>query len=342
MLYALARPLLFSLDPETAHHLALRFAGAAALFARTPPECPVRAMGLEFPNPVGLAAGLDKHAEHVDALAGLGFGFLELGGVTPNPQLGNPKPRLFRLPEAGAIINRYGLNSIGIERFVQNLKIRRSKTIVGVNVGKNKDTPNEKASEDYARCLEALYPHVDYVTLNVSSPNTPGLRDLQGMEALSDLLGKILQKREGLRQQHGRHVAVALKISPDVDEKAIEDISAAARRAKIDGIVATNTTTSRTGVEGLPYATESGGLSGAPMKEKASSVVRSLHRRLQGEIPIVGVGGILSGADAVDKFDAGAALVQIYTGLIYRGPALIEECVSACLARSRTANPASR
>jgi len=299
-------------------------------------------MGLEFPNPVGLAAGLDKHAEHVDALAGLGFGFIELGGVTPQPQPGNPKPRLFRLPAARALINRYGLNSVGIERFVQNLKIRTTRAVVGVNIGKNKDTPNERAAEDYELCLEALYPHVDYVTLNVSSPNTPGLRDLQGGDALSSLLEKILRTREALRQKHGRQVAVALKISPDLDDKGIEDVAAAARRARIDGLVATNTTTSRAGVERLPQADEAGGLSGAPLKEKASSTIRTLHRHLQGEIPIIGVGGILSGADAAEKLAAGAALVQIYTGLIYRGPALIHECVSACLARSRTANPGSR
>ena len=335
MLYALARPLLFSLDPETAHRLALRFSGAAALFARTPPPCPVRAMGLEFPNPVGLAAGLDKHAEHVDALAGLGFGFLELGGVTPRPQPGNPRPRLFRLPSASAIINRYGLNSVGIDQFVSNLSRRKTKIILGVNIGKNKETPNEKAADDYEICLDKLYPHVDYVTLNVSSPNTPGLRDLQSAAALSSLLDRILRKREALRQRHGKQVALALKISPDLDEKSIEDVAAAARRARIDGIVATNTTVSRTGVEGLPHATETGGLSGAPLKGKTSLTIKDLSRHLQGEIPIVGVGGILAGADAAEKLDAGATLVQIYTGLIYRGPELIDECVSACLARSR-------
>jgi dihydroorotate dehydrogenase len=342
MPYALARPLLFALDPETAHQLALRFSGAAALFARRPPACPVKAMGLEFPNPVGLAAGLDKHADHVDALAGLGFGFLELGGVTPRPQPGNPRPRLFRIPQAKAIINRYGLNSVGVEVFVSNLSRFEKKCILGVNIGKNKETPNEKAAEDYERCLEALYPHVDYVTLNVSSPNTPGLRDLQSIEALSNLLRTLLRKRETLRQEHGRQVALALKVSPDLGEKEIQDVADAARRERIDGIVATNTTTSRTGVEGLPCGAEEGGLSGAPLRALSTLVVKSLAQKLQNEIPVIGAGGILSGADAVEKFDAGAALVQIYTGLVYRGPELVNECVSAYLARSRTASTASR
>ena len=342
MPYALVRPLLFSLDPETAHQLALRFSGAAALFAPRPPTCPVKAMGLEFPNPVGLAAGMDKHAEQVDALAGLGFGFLELGGVTPRPQPGNPRPRLFRLPKASAIINRYGLNSVGVEAFVDNLRKVKARPVLGVNIGKNKETSNEKAHEDYERCLEALYPHVDYVTVNVSSPNTPGLRDLQAAGALSDLLRKILGKREALRQKHGRQVAVALKISPDLDDNALRDIAATALREKLDGIVATNTTTSRAGVEGMLNAAEDGGLSGAPLREKSTQTIRILSTHLRGEIPVIGVGGILSGADAVEKIDAGAALVQIYTGLVYRGPGLVNECVSAYLARSRTASTASR
>jgi dihydroorotate dehydrogenase len=342
MLYGLARPLLFALDPEAAHRVALQFSGIAGLFSRKPPSCPVRAMGIDFPNPVGLAAGMDKDAEHVEALAALGFGFLELGGVTPRPQPGNPKPRLFRIPEAQAIINRYGLNSVGIDTFVQNLKKITARTILGVNIGKNKDTPNEKAHEDYERCLEALYPHVDYVSLNVSSPNTPGLRDLQDATALSGLLRRILQKREMLRQKHGRHVAIALKISPDLSERELEDIAESARREKIDAIVATNTTTSRSGVEGLPHAGEQGGLSGAPLRERSTRAIRILHRSLQGELPVIGVGGILSGAHAAEKLAAGAALVQIHTGLVYRGPGLVSECVSACLARSRTASTASR
>jgi dihydroorotate dehydrogenase len=342
MLYALARPLLFALDPETAHNAALRFAGLAGAFAAAPPACPVRAMGLDFPNPVGLAAGLDKHAEHVDALASLGFGFLELGGVTPRPQPGNPKPRLFRIPEAQAIINRYGLNSVGIDGFVQNLERKKTKAIVGVNIGKNKDTPNENAADDYEICLEKLYPHVDYVTLNVSSPNTAGLRDLQGKEAIAALLSRMKKLQEKLREKHGRNVALALKIAPDLDHAAIRDIADAAKRERIDGIVATNTTVDRKGVAGFPHAEEQGGLSGAPLRQLATDVIGSLCRELKGEIPVIGVGGIMSGADAVEKLDAGASLVQVYSGLIYRGPGLVNECVSASLKRSRTANSASR
>jgi dihydroorotate dehydrogenase len=333
MLYALARPLLFALDPETAHNAALKLAGVAGLFAARPPACPVRAMGLDFPNPVGLAAGLDKHAEHVDALASLGFGFLELGGVTPRPQPGNPRPRLFRIPEAGAIINRYGLNSVGVDAFVENLKRRTSKVIVGVNIGKNKDTPNENAADDYGICLEKLYPHVDYVTLNVSSPNTVGLRDLQGLESLSKLLSTVKGKREQLRERHGRNVALALKIAPDLDQAGIRDIAEAAKRERIDAVVATNTTVDRKGVAGFPQAQEQGGLSGAPLRDKATDVIGKLCRELKGEIPVIGVGGIMSGADAAEKLAAGASLVQIYSGLIYRGPGLVAECVSACLPR---------
>ncbi len=340
MLYALARPFLFALDPETAHHVALQFSAVAGCLSRRPPPCPVKAMGLEFPNPVGLAAGLDKHAEHVDSLGSMGFGFLELGGVTPRPQPGNPRPRLFRIPQAKAIINRYGLNSVGVDAFVANL--RKTRTIIGVNIGKNKDTPNDKAADDYETCLEKLYPHADYVTLNISSPNTAGLRDLQEATQLAALLSRIRTKREQLRDKHGRNVAIALKIAPDLDDAQIREIAAIARREKIDGIVATNTTVSRDAVMQYPFGREQGGLSGAPLRERSTHVLKVLSRELQGEIPLIGVGGIMSGADAAEKLDAGASLVQIYSGLIYRGPGLVSECVSACLAKSRTASSASR
>ena len=341
MLYSLARPLLFALDPETAHHLTLKLSGLAGLFVARPPACPVRAMGLEFDNPVGLAAGLDKHAECVDALAAMGFGHLELGGVTPRPQPGNPRPRVFRIPEAQAIINRYGLNSVGIDAFVANLSRATKRCVIGVNIGKNKDTPNEKAADDYEICYEKLYPLVDYVTLNVSSPNTVGLRELQGKAALSALLSRMKSLQARLRDKHGRSVAVAIKIAPDLDKAAIHDIAEASKRERIDGIVATNTTVDRKGVAGYPQAAEQGGLSGAPLRDRSTDVIGTLCRELKGEVPVVGVGGILRGADAVEKLNAGASLVQIYTGLIYRGPELISECVSACLARSRTASTAS-
>ena len=331
MLYQLARPLLFALDPETAHKFALGFSGLAGLLARRPPACPVRVMGLDFPNPVGLAAGLDKDAEHVAALAGLGFGFLELGGVTARPQPGNPRPRLFRIPEARAIINRYGLNSVGVDAFVENLKQVKAKCVVGVNIGKNKDTPNERAVDDYAYCLEKLYPHVDYVTLNVSSPNTAGLRDLQSAEALSALLSRMKVLRAKLRERRSRSVALVLKIAPDLDEAQIRDIATVVRKERIDGVAATNTTVSRDGVAQSPVANEQGGLSGAPLRERATRVLKLLARELKGEVPLIGVGGILSGADAVEKLDAGAALVQLYSGLIYRGPELVNECVTAIL-----------
>ena len=347
MLYALARPLLFALDPETAHRLVLGAADAAHAaglsgFYKKIPATPVRAMGLEFANPVGLAAGLDKQAEHVAALAALGFGFIELGGVTPRPQPGNPRPRLFRIPEARALINRFGLNSVGIEAFVSNLCRFKKPCVIGVNVGKNKDTPNETAVDDYVRCLEILYPHVDYVSLNVSSPNTAGLRDLQDAETLAALLSTVRNKREELRDKHGRNGALALKIAPDLTDDEVRAIADIVRRERIDGVIATNTTVARADVEHYPNGLQAGGLSGAPLRERATRVIRTLAAALGGEVPIIGVGGILSGADAAEKLDAGASLVQLYTGLIYRGPQLVHECISACRARSRTASSASR
>ncbi len=327
MLYSLARPLLFSLDPETAHNVALELARFS--LARKAPSAPVRVMGIDFPNPVGAAAGIDKHAEHVDAVAAMGFGFIELGGVTPRPQPGNPRPRLFRLPQARGIINRLGLNSIGVEAFVHNLLRARTRTVIGVNVGKNSDTPNERAAEDYELCLERLYPHVHYVTINVSSPNTKGLRDLQSRAFLGDLLRRVHSRRERLRDRHGRDVALVLKISPDGDDAGLQIIADVARRERADGIIATNTTVSREGVAGMRNASEEGGLSGAPLLHRSTEVLRRLAQLLQGEIPLIGGGGIMSDADARAKFDAGASLVQIYSGLVYRGPRLIDECVSA-------------
>ena len=338
MLYALARPLLFSLDPETAHSLTLRLAELASVLPRKVPSAPVRVMGIDFPNPVGLAAGLDKHAEHVDALGAMGFGFIELGGVTPRPQPGNPKPRLFRLPQARAIINRYGLNSIGVDAFADNLKRARTRAIIGVNIGKNRDTPNERAVDDYVRCLEVLYPHVHYLALNVSSPNTRGLRDLQSAEMLTLLLKSLRQRREALRQKHGREVALVLKISPDIDDAAIGAIAEVARRERADGLIATNTTVSREGISDLPHGMEEGGVSGEPLTSLSTAVLKKFSLVLKGEIPLIGGGGVMSAADARAKFDAGASLVQIYSGLVFRGPRLIAECVQAYEAGRRGAH----
>jgi dihydroorotate dehydrogenase len=331
--YRLARPFLFSLDEENAHQLALYTAGIAGLFSAPVPPAPVRAMGIDFPNPVGAAAGLDKHAEHVGRLAALGFGFIELGGVTPRPQPGNPPPRLFRIPEAEAIINRFGLNSIGVDAFAENLRRARARAVIGVNVGKNKDTPNERAVDDYVRCLEVLYPHVHYLAINVSSPNTVGLRDLQSAQVLGLLLRSLRQRRDALRERHGRDVALVLKISPDVDDAAIADIADVARREQADGLIATNTTVSREGVSGLRHGGEAGGLSGAPLREKSTRVLRAFAAALKGELTLIGCGGVMSGADARERFAAGASLVQLYTGLVYRGPELIAECVSAYRAK---------
>jgi dihydroorotate dehydrogenase len=333
--YSLLRPLLFSLEPETAHRVTLGLAEVSARLGFSPKviSCPVRVMGIDFPNPVGAAAGLDKHAEHVDALAALGFGFVELGGVTPRPQPGNPRPRLFRLRRARAIINRYGLNSIGVEAFAHNLKHARTKAIIGVNIGKNRDTPNERAVEDYERCQEVLYPHVHYLTLNVSSPNTKGLRDLQSAAFLTLLLRTLQQRREALREHHGRNVALVLKISPDIDDNGLQAIADVTRRERADGIIAANTTVSREGVESLRHGDEEGGLSGAPLFRRSTEVLQRLARLLGGEIPLIGGGGIMSGADAREKFEAGASLVQIYSGLVFRGPRLIAEAVCSYEAR---------
>jgi dihydroorotate dehydrogenase len=346
MLYALARPLLFCLDPELAHGLTLGLADAPLRFgllrvARAP-GAPVRAMGLEFPNAVGLAAGLDKNAEHVDALSRLGFGFVEVGTVTPRPQPGNPRPRLFRLPRAQALVNRMGFNNAGLDAFLENLARASGRGILGINIGKNADTPIERAADDYATCLERVYTRASYVTVNVSSPNTKNLRDLQDNVQLDALLARLAALREELAQRHGRRVPLALKVSPDLEPAQVQAIADAVRRHRVDGVIATNTSISREGVEGLPHADEAGGLSGAPIRARSTATLGAFAAALRGEADLIGVGGIHSGADAVEKLDAGAALVQLYTGLIYRGPDLVAECVSACRKRSRTASSASR
>jgi dihydroorotate dehydrogenase len=330
MLYRLARPFLFSLDPETAHRLTLKSADLfSGLLGMTLPVRPVHAMGLEFPNPVGLAAGLDKNAEHIDALAALGFGFIEVGTVTPRPQPGNPKPRIFRLPQANALINRFGFNNVGVDAFLANVKRTRWRGVLGINIGKNFDTPMDKAADDYVFCLERVYTAASYVTINISSPNTKGLRGLQEKPELDALLGRIAATRERLVERHGRRVPLALKVAPDLDATQIADIAAVVRTHRFDAVIATNTSVSRDGVEGLPHSTEQGGLSGAPVRTRATAVLAVLAKALAGEIPLIGSGGILSGADAAERIATGASLVQLYTGLIYRGPALVAECAAA-------------
>ena len=346
MLYALARPLLFALDAELAHQLTLELADAPLRFgllrvARVP-GAPVRAMGLDFPNPVGLAAGLDKNAAHVDALARLGFGFIEVGTVTSRPQAGNPRPRLFRLPKAHALINRMGFNNVGLDAFMENLARASWRGVLGINIGKNADTPLEKAGDDYAICLERVYARASYVTINISSPNTQGLRSLQGKEELDALLARLSALRAPLAERHGRRVPLALKVAPDLDAAQIQSIADAVRRHGIDGVIATNTSVSREGVAGLPHADEAGGLSGMPIRARATAALAALAAALKGEAALIGVGGILRGEHAVEKLAAGATLVQLYTGLIYRGPDLVSECISACREKSRTASTASR
>lgn len=334
-LYPLARRALFCLDAEQAHHLTLATLrgaaslGLAGLVGQTLPEDPRTVMGIRFPNPVGLAAGLDKDGSCIDGLAALGFGFVEVGTVTPRPQPGNPKPRIFRLPQAEAIINRMGFNNGGVEQFLQNVQSARYKGPLGLNIGKNADTPIERAVDDYLICLEKVYPYATYVTVNISSPNTKNLRQLQSGDELDALLGKLKDKQRELSDRHGKYVPIALKIAPDLDDEQIKVIAGTLTRHGFDGVIATNTTLSREAVAGLPYANETGGLSGRPVFDASNRVIRALATELGGALPIIGVGGILSGADAQAKLDAGASLVQVYSGLIYRGPELVRECVQA-------------
>jgi dihydroorotate dehydrogenase len=289
-------------------------------------------MGLRFPNPVGLAAGLDKNGDCIDGLARLGFGFVEIGTVTPRPQPGNPRPRLFRLPAARAIINRFGFNSDGVDRLVENVRQARYRGVLGINIGKNADTPLERAADDYLVCLRRVYAHASYVTVNISSPNTRDLRSLQQDSALDGLLGAIKLEQRRLADAHGRAVPIAVKIAPDLDDGQIGAIAGLLRRHRVEAVIATNTTTVRDGVAGLPHAAEAGGLSGAPLRERSTRVVAALARALRGEIPVIGAGGILCAADAREKLAAGASLVQLYTGLVYRGPGLVRECVAALCA----------
>jgi dihydroorotate dehydrogenase len=284
-------------------------------------------MGLDFPNPVGLAAGLDKNGEHIDGLSALGFGFLEVGAATPRPQPGNPRPRLFRLPEAEALINRLGFNNDGVDVLVENIRRSRYRGILGVNVGRNFDTPNDRAAEDYVVCLRKVYPHASFVTANISSPNTKDLRALQRSDGLDGLLVALTAERDRLASQHGKRVPLAVKVAPDLDEAGIETIADRVSARGIDAVIATNTTVSREGVEHLPASREQGGLSGAPLKARATAVVARLRRALPASVALIGVGGIASATDAREKLDAGASLVQLYTALVYRGPGLVGEIV---------------
>ncbi|CAB3644792.1 MULTISPECIES: quinone-dependent dihydroorotate dehydrogenase [Achromobacter] len=336
--YPLARPALFAMDAETAHEVTLSGlqrayeCGATRKLMHAQPKAPSTLMGLQLANPIGLAAGLDKNGAYIDALGNLGFGFIEVGTVTPRAQPGNPKPRMFRLPRANALINRLGFNNQGLEAFLANVQRstwRKQGGILGLNIGKNADTPIERAADDYLIGLEGVYPHADYVTVNISSPNTKNLRALQGGDELSALLAQLADKRRALEDQHQRRVPMAVKIAPDLTNEQIDSIAETLPRHGIDGVIATNTTLSRDAVTGQPHAEEAGGLSGAPVHELSLAVIRRLKEKLGGSLAIIGVGGVMSGRQAREKMDAGADAVQLYTGLIYRGPALVGECVRA-------------
>ena len=334
--YAPTRGLLFSLDAESAHHVTLRGLRIAArcglnALAGPPPEAnPVTLWGLRFPNRVGLAAGMDKAGDCVDGLGALGFGFVEIGTLTPRPQPGNPQPRLFRIVEREAIINRMGFNNPGIEQGLSNAAGRRYRGVLGINLGKNFDTPNELAVDDYVKGLQAAYSAADYVTVNLSSPNTKGLRDLQQADSVRGLIRALHAAREPLAQQHGKQVPVLIKIAPDLEPEALKEMADVFVTEKLDGVIATNTTVSRAGVEGLRHGGETGGLSGAPLTEKAEKLLQHLLSALRGSMPVIASGGIMTAGDAASRLSAGAALVQLYTGLIYRGPRLVRECVEAC------------
>jgi len=339
--YALARSLLFCLDAERAHDLALRSIEAAyrtglnPLLALKPAPLPTRVFGIDFPNPVGLAAGLDKNGAYIDALAALGFGFIEIGTTTPRAQAGNPKPRMWRLAAQQAVINRLGFNNGGVDALLRNVEKAKFSGVLGINIGKNKDTPNERAVDDYLLCLERVYARASYVTVNISSPNTQGLRDLQEEETLKRFIGTLRDAQERLAVQHGTRKPMLLKIAPDLAENELDAIADVLLAARIDGLICTNTTIDRSAVAGVPHAEEAGGLSGKPLLDKATAVLRGMATRLGGKIPLIGVGGILNGADAATKMQAGASLVQFYSGMVFRGPELIRECVEAIRARDK-------
>lgn len=334
-LYTVIRKFLFILNPETAHALTfciLKHTLRGPLrrwLERRALQCPVTLMGLTFPNPVGLAAGLDQHGEYLEALSALGFGFVEVGGVTPKPQSGNPKPSLFRLPTASALINRKGFPNRGVDFAVSQLRQAQHRCLVGVNLAKNRDTPLTEAVNDYVYGLRAVYPVADYVTVNVSSPNTPGMRQLQNQDELYQLLATLKQEQAQLQHQHQRYVPLVVKIAPDLTTEEIETIAKTLLATGMDGVIATNTTLSREGVAGLAHAEETGGLSGAPLRAQSAQVVRTLYQHLADRIPIIACGGIMSPTDAIEILHAGARLVQIYTGFIYQGPQLVHACVSA-------------
>jgi len=330
-IYPLIRPLLFSLDPETAHHVTLTLlkladqTGLSVLNRAKSRNKPVRVMGLDFQNPVGLAAGMDKNGDYIDALAALGFGFIEIGTVTPRPQPGNPKPRLFRLPEHQAIINRMGFNNLGIDHLLKQVERSPYRGVLGINIGKNADTPLENATEDYLIGLRKSYLPASYVTINISSPNTKNLRQLQQGDEIKHLLGALKQEQLTLQNEHGKYTPIAVKIAPDLTSEEIGHIASLLLEFSMDAVIATNTTIARDKIQGHKYADETGGLSGAPVKDSSTAVVKALATELNGKLPIIAAGGILSADDAQEKIQAGASLVQIYSGLIYKGPQLLED-----------------
>ena len=332
MLYSLARPFLFSLAPERAHDLTLSLLKKTyklGVMRQVIEAKPVTCMGIQFPNPVGLAAGLDKNGAYIDALASLGFGFIEIGTITPRPQAGNPQPRLFRIPQAKAIINRMGFNNDGVDQLIENVKASNFKGVLGINIGKNADTAVEDAVSDYLICLEKVHNYASYVTVNISSPNTKNLRSLQSGHALTELLETLKKRQLELAEEYQHYVPLVLKVAPDLTQEDIQFIASQLIEFKIDGLIVTNTTLSREGVENLPSGDEAGGLSGAPVFEKSTVCLQAFSNILKDQIPLIGVGGILSGEQAIAKQQAGASLVQIYSGLIYTGPALIKDCVNA-------------